>query len=200
VEFLLPLFKKWGSDVFGRLMMSKRANAAVGGGASLPFIMLFLTNHGMSPNLATAVTGFVAAVVGLFIHSQGSADVGKEAAKLNVEKETLALLGAFQRDKMLNTPLGSFVISKLQGNPILPGMSGILTTPEGIKTLAAMFLAMKAEFGLSWNEGMTQRMSALFGQEQWNQIQFLVVTELAKMPAAESKDSGPAPQQSQASS
>lgn len=139
----MNLIRQWGRDVISRLLLSKRANAAGGAAVSLPLVVMLLTNMGLSPELATTVAGLIAALAGLFIHSQGTADAGKEAAKLQFENSLMALLTDLQKGGQLSGPMAQVLLNRLRGASALNGFDN-----DTVKTLGAVILAVEHHFGM----------------------------------------------------
>ena len=95
--------KDWVTKVVLGYIKSKRANATGISALALLYIPTFLQGRGMSENGALIVSGLVAAVVGLYLHSQGQADQGKAGVETALKRDILqTILPRMVRGKMDN--------------------------------------------------------------------------------------------------
>ena len=114
------MFKKWIDQVLIPLLNSKRANAAVVSVLGAILVHVGMSYFHFSEQTATAIALGIMAVGGLFIHSQGAADYGKEGLKL--------LLASPEGTTTLNTLAAKGGIDPKALMPFLSGLT--VSDPE----------------------------------------------------------------------
>jgi hypothetical protein len=107
------MLKQWLETVLTPLLNSKRANVGGLTGLAAVLVPILMTRYGMSEHLAMAVVAALGTVGGLFIHSQGNADQGKEAAKLALENVLKAKAAELVANGNMQDPKLRFALSIL---------------------------------------------------------------------------------------